>query len=611
MKNLKKILALVTALALTLALALPALAADGDVTVGDITVPALPTVSGEGTDNATHTYTIYQVFKGTWGEDNALMAVEWGNGVNASALVTALTGDAYVTAYNALLASTDGQLTTDTNPFKGIVYSETEPNKSADAVARVLSQMNLQADNSLEARAFAQVVDNNKQGDGTDVPTDGVTLTEAGYYLTVDTVTATNGQTAARSLYILSQQNKGTYKPTPKASVPQLDKKVMETNDTTGATEWKDDVADYDIGDHIPFVLTGTVSARYDDFKVYKYVFTDTLSAGLTLDYNPADSETANTFKVFVNTTVNGTTTTTQLNSNQYAFATTDNGFTVTFADLKQLTDVTINGTTTIQVLYTATLNENATTGGEGNPNSAKLTFSNDPNSTDAGNPPTGDTPEDKVTVFTFKLVVNKVGDTANSTGVPQALTGAKFSLWKEIPNENATSEEKKYVIVKTLPGDGQEAISTFTFDGLDAGNYKLVEDTAPAGYNKAEDMYFTVIPVYGTKDETTGKIKDPEKLTGLHINPVKNATGNEVDGQYAATNEDGATIIGADGEPTFPMTGVVTDGTLTASVLNLHGLLLPSTGGIGTTIFYVVGGLLVLGAGVLLITKKRMGRSE
>ena len=112
----------------------------------------------------------------------------------------------------------------------------------------------------------------------------------------------------------------------------------------------------------------------------------------------------------------------------------------------------------------------------------------------------------------------------------------------------------------------------TFVWEGLDDGDYKLVETTTPAGYNSISDILFTISAEHE-------KSSDNPQLTSL--------TGGDL------------------------FTGVVRTGQLTADIVNQAGNTLPSTGGMGTTIFYVVGSILVIGAVVLLVSKKRMNTAE
>ena len=227
----------------------------------------------------------------------------------------------------------------------------------------------------------------------------------------------------------------------------------------------------------------------------------------------------------------------------------------------------TVDKNSKIVVEYTATLNENAVIGSAGNPNTVRLVYSNNPNNSGDGNqtpgtppttPPTetGKTPKDTVIVFTYKTVVNKV-DQNN-----KALAGAGFTLYKKVNGE--------WKQVKVI--SASEATS-FEFTGLDDGDYKLSETTTPSGYNTIADITFTVEAEHETES-------DASQLTKLNG-------------------------VAASGEITF--TPDKTAGSLTTAVTNKKGSILPSTGSVGTTLLYLVGAALVVAAGVLLVTKKRM----
>ena len=215
----------------------------------------------------------------------------------------------------------------------------------------------------------------------------------------------------------------------------------------------------------------------------------------------------------------------------------------------------------TIVVTYYAVLNEKAIIGTDGNPNKVKLEYSNDPTQNT-----TGETKESEVKVFTWEIPVAKVDDKGS------ALTGAEFSLYKDeacktVVDVVATETAGIYkVCTKNDSADGHKHIITITTDsngklqieGLEQGAYYLKETKAPAGYNLLTDAIKIVI------------------------------------------GADGALAAG-DAETT----------TSEVVVENRAGTVLPETGGIGTTIFYVAGGALVLAAVVLLITKKRMASEE
>lgn len=375
-----------------------------------------------------------------------------------------------------------------------------------------------------------------------------------GYWLIAD-VTNLTGAQEANSLVVVDTKGQDDLTVTPKTDVPTVEKKVKEENDSTGAvTDWQDG-ADYDIGDDVPFQLAGTMPSNIGSYTTYKYTFHDDLSDGLTL--NP------DSIVVKIGTE-------TLEKDNDYTVNTSaDDGrdFEIVFDDILSIDGVTITKDSKVVVEYTAELNEDAVIGNPGNPNEVYLEFSNNPY--DEG---TGETPEDKVTVFTFKLDVDKV-DKENDP-----VKGAGFTLYKY---DHDTS---KYVPVGAEVTGAE--MTNFVWTGLDSGKYKLVETTVPAGYNKADDIEFTIVAEYTTNGAE-------QSLTSL---VVKNA--------------DGTQTISGDGDG-FTFTATAGTGTVATDVVNTTGIELPETGGMGTTLFYIIGGVLVVGAGVLLVTKKRMNGSE
>lgn len=344
--------------------------------------------------------------------------------------------------------------------------------------------------------------------------------------------------------YIVSVVGNVTIEPKSN-EVPKFTKKLKDTNDTTGViTGWQDS-ADYDIGDKIPFRLQGTVSKDYDSYKTYYYAFHDVEEKGLTFD--------SSSVKVFVGDEVNGTEITTGYTvvTNKADGCT----FEIVFDDLKKVTGVTANSI--ITVTYESTLNTDAVLGKQGNVNTAQLEYSNNPR----GNG-TGTTPWDNVIVFTYKVVVNKVDQAG------QPLDGAEFTLTKKL---NDGTEVDMPMNIDTSKK------SLFTLSGLDDGVYTLTETVTPAHYNTISPITFTVNADHTITWETERR---EDILTSL--------SGNT-----------------ASGEITF--TPNTADGSLTTKVINKIGTTLPGTGGIGTTIFYVIGGGLMVAAAILLITKKRM----
>ena len=217
----------------------------------------------------------------------------------------------------------------------------------------------------------------------------------------------------------------------------------------------------------------------------------------------------------------------------------------------------TLKANDQIVISYTATLNENAVIAGEGNPNTSKVSYGDSSN--------TKYTPDSQTKTYTWNVNVFKY--TMNGE-TETALAGATFTLSKNADGSNPIALVSKGNNVYRVAKNGETGTVTeittdgtgkFTIQGLDADTYYLIETAAPAGYNKLAGPVTIVIGENGVVNGTT------EAPQG--VNEVK--------------------------------------------VLNQSGTELPSTGGIGTTIFYVLGCVLVAGAAILLITKKRMGAAK
>ena len=386
----------------------------------------------------------------------------------------------------------------------------------------------------------------------------------AGYYLVKDQDGSLIGDNDSYTEYII--QVVGNVTATPKSDVPEVQKKVKDINDSTDTTktDWQDS-ADYDIGDSIPFQLKATLADNVSSYTTYKVVFHDTLSKGLTYNKDAKvyiDGTETNGFTVTATVNADGTTT-----------------LTVSCDDVKALG---AGNSSVITVEYTAKLNENAVLGSAGNPNEVYLEYSNNPNKSEEGNNETGETPKDVVIVFTYKTIINKV-DSEN-----KPLTGAAFKLEKLIKGKDGAAGT--WTTVKEFTVD--ETTTSFTFSGLDDGQYKLTETKTPAGYNTIDPIYFVI---EATHDVTA----DAPTLKTL------NAYLTDANGNKQTEMKDGESVNIDLG------TVDLTAGSITTTVVNKSGSELPSTGGIGTTIFYVLGGVLVLAAVVLLVTKKRMSGAE
>ena len=386
----------------------------------------------------------------------------------------------------------------------------------------------------------------------------------AGYYLVKDQDGSLTGDNDSYTEYII--QVVGNVTATPKSDVPEVQKKVKDINDSTDTTktDWQDS-ADYDIGDSIPFQLKATLADNVSSYTTYKVVFHDTLSKGLTYNKDAKvyiDGTETNGFTVTATVNADGTTT-----------------LTVSCDDVKALG---AGNSSVITVEYTAKLNENAVLGSAGNPNEVYLEYSNNPNKSEAGSNETGETPKDVVIVFSYKTIINKV-DSEN-----KPLTGAAFKLEKLIKGKDGAADT--WTTVKEFTVD--ETTTSFTFSGLDDGQYKLTETKTPVGYNTIDPIYFVI-------EATHGETADVPTLKTL------NAYLTDANGNKQTEMKDGESVNIDLG------TVDLTAGSITTTVVNKSGSELPSTGGIGTTIFYVLGGVLILAAVVLLVTKKRMSGAE
>jgi len=480
-----------------------------------------------------------------------------------------------------LLGATDGgdgkYAYTLNDKYTAILQSVTGKTEQADIVAYIEALTTAEAIQNFANSVYEAIVDGGIVADAT-TANDVFANVSQGYYLIAETKLGNDQDTF--SLVMLDTAGQENVTVNTKEGKPTVEKKIEEKNDSTGESSWGDH-ADYDIGDSINYRITGTVSSKYADYNSYYYSFVDTMDTGLTYNQDA---------KVYVVNDEEKVDVTAQFTVANTVADEAIVGFTAT-ANLKELTGVTVDKDSIVVVEYTATLNENAIHGKPGNENEVYLEYENNPYHEADGNPATPDrpgdetpenpdddtpgvTPKDVNIVFTFKTVVNKEDKDGN------ALAGAGFTLYKLVMGE-AEGEEPAtadWVVVEPeITG-----VTTFNFVGLDAGKYKLVETTVPDGYNKCDDVVFEVAASYSTE-------VDPPALTALQV-------------------KDDAGVVISEGE-TVSFNVDLDEGVVSTDVVNLSGTELPSTGGIGTTIFYCAGAILAVGAFVLLITKKRMGK--
>ena len=496
MKRVKRVLALLAAFALVLAMAVPAFADEAKYT---ITI-----------NNSVGTYEAYQIFKGDLA-GNVLSNIEWGTGVT----------EAGKAAFGRVTAA---------------------------EVAKTL-------DNETAAKAFATKISGYLDTTAAVEGTDKITGLSAGYYL-IKNKSVNEGE--AYTDFILQVVN--NVKITPKGQKPTLEKQIKHNDGEWGV------VGDNQIGDTVEFrtITTVPITTGYTE---YDYTIFDEMSTGLTSDVKDASGIT-----IKINDEE-------KLDSSYYTVTVNANKFSVKVDILKAIREGKIAEGNKLYTYYTGVLNEDANVYDKGNQqNTAYLQYSNNPHDTTKG-----ETPHVTVYDWTFKMNVQKI----DGADKEKELKDAKFVLSKNgavdlgTIDENGTPTKTENLIklvydsenstyrVATASDKNITYVMTagnITIKGLDdAVDYYLYETKAPAGYNRlTEPVKFKINATYDeTGDSCTAvstKVGDKAAVTGLKV-----------------------------------------------SVENNAGTTLPSTGGMGTTVFYVVGGGLMAVAVVLLVTKKRM----
>lgn len=365
----------------------------------------------------------------------------------------------------------------------------------------------------------------------------------AGYYLIVDKTTPGTGLESI-SNYIVQVAKNVTMNP--KAiKAPVIEKYVLDATSSSKLT-----VDDRSIGDTVKFEIDIKLPKDYfDDYSSYKLIIEDTLGSGFHYD----DSDSENKAKV-IHKNSGGTET----DITSYFTADSANPLKLTCNDIKT-SGINAVAEDSIIISYGAKLTETATTGNVGNSNKVIVHYSNNPNDSTS----LGATAEKEVKVFTYKLEIKKTDQDSTP------LKGAEFSLYKE---DGITTIKENIPAAQT----GTDYIADFS--GLDSGTYVLKETKTPSGYNTILPIKFAVA---STLNSTTLSL---ESLS---------ATSTTEAGYTTATF---TTVNGLGSKPDY----------LSTVVVNNKGAILPSTGGIGTTIFYVAGGALVAGAVVLLVLKKK-----
>ncbi len=558
-KTVKMILSLVLTLFVILSFGNPVKADDTDNYTITITRDGTPVSD----DN--HTYEAYQIFKGDIsGEGNnaALNNIEWGSGIKSDNFLAALK-----TENNAIFGSCKDAYSV----AEALTNSSFDPNRFAEIAAEHLDT---------------------SSGSGTRA----INVTGAGYYI-VKEVDANdplkNTESVAYTDYLLKIV--GDVEIELKDEVPSI-KKVIAEGDGVVAN-------DASIGDKVPYKVTSAVPDM-TGYTKYFFVVEDELGTGLTFNNDV-------TIKVGENKLDKGVDYTVDTNGQKFEII--FNNFYDKYKDKKGAE---------IVIEYSATLNENADLTTAGNPNTVKLVYSNNPNATSTGDPSnpnkpgdndyTGKTPESMTKTYVTEIEILKLDAKDQDEGKETPLSGAKFIIegngvkavvindevyvedtngsWYMLkdgtfsetePDEEHRGSDKKYKLVdKVTQGTASANVNKIfytnangkaTIKGLAAGEYTITELEAPKGYNKLKNPVKVTISATYTNPETT------------------------MDCEFKVTGE-GANING---------------NKVTIVIGNNKGTELPGTGGIGTTIFYIIGGILVAAAVVLFVTKKRVDAKE
>ena len=448
---------------------------------------------------------------------------------------------------------------------------------------------------------------------------------DAGYWLFLTNTTVKPGDKSTDAysapVYAVIDGTSTNVKITPKKSVPTVEKKILDDNKamedltTVPVGDW-DVVADSQIGQEVNYKLTGTIASNYATYDSYTYMFTDTLSKGLSY----VDGQT----QVFaVNKDSNNKDRYADITENFTVQPTANDDGTTTLAikanageSGKYLKEISkVDASTQIVVFYKAVLNGNAVFGNTtentqkgGNPNTVKLEYSNNPYGDG-----TGETIEDTVADFAFKLNLKKVDQ-----GTEQGLENAVFTI-----QSADTNTENQYIASTEGTVDGVSVVAgqlvtvtdtknlpecvKFTSDkggkisvsGLDAGSYKVTEIETPdhAKYPTTADPFtFTISPTY---DKTSMKVKNLAATvsetgrTDIAVGELDNSAG---DNKLTGTKNgiDGAT------------------GLVTITVGNTKSVGLPLTGLNGVTFTWIAGGaVLCIGVAHLIRSRKQAEESE
>ena len=580
MKRTKTLLCLLLAVVMTLALSTTSFAAAQTYT---ITIKN----SNDSISMVENTYSAYKLFNVTYSD-------------RKDAYAYTVTDDFADFEYSYDTTKNEQKVTETVKGESLINYLKSLANDSDALDTFAEAALKYATDNNIAAAGSVDATDAN-------IPT--ISVPTAGYYLVAGSATSTADKNQSVVAACALTTTNPTAEVTVKADVPSIDKNIVKDNDKVKANTAS-------IGDKVEYKID-TAVPNMKGYEKYYFVIDDTMSKGLTYSGDL-------TVKLGNSTLTVGNDYTVTSNVN-------DDGTTSLKVVFKNFIQYKAQTGTAITVTYSATINQDANLSAtEGNTNDVTLTYSNNPNSSGTGDSDTpgerdatGKTPTSETKTYVTGIQISKVdgqdttkplaGAKFQITGTSQKIVLTNKEMYKAIEGEPAEgtkvyymlkngtytdvaantdkdsdnynadkydSTTKMYEKVSVVTKDTvatkintvgyTNAQGVLTFEGLSTGTYTITELVAPNGYNLL-------------KDSVTIEIIDNATLT--------NANWTVKSGDTAlAANEDNHFVV---------------------QVKNNKGTKLPSTGGIGTTLFYVIGGLLVVAAGIILVTKKRVSKQE
>ncbi len=582
MKRTKTLLCLLLAVVMTLALSTASFAAAQTYT---ITVKN----SNDSISMVGNTYSAYKLFNVTYSDSK-------------DAYAYTVTDDFADFEYSYDTTENEQKVTKIVKGESLINYLESLANDSdaldtfAEAALKYATDNNIAAAGSVSVKA-------------TDADAATISVPTAGYYLVAGSATSTADKNQSVVAACALTTTNPTAEVTVKADVPSIDKNIVKDNDKVKANTAS-------IGDKVEYKID-TAVPNMKGYEKYYFVIDDTMSKGLTYSGDL-------TVKLGNSTLTAGDDYTVTSDVN-------DDGTTSLKVVFKNFIQYKAQTGTAITVTYSATINQDANLSAtEGNTNDVTLTYSNNPNSSGTGDSDTpgerdatGKTPTSETKTYVTGIQISKV-DGQDTT---KPLAGAKFQITGTSQKIVLTNKEM-YKAIEGEPAEGTKVyymLKNGTYTDVAANTDKDSDNYNADKYDSTTKMYEKVSVV--TKDTVATKINTVGYTNAQGVLTFEGlSTGTYTITELVAPNgynllkdpvtieiTDNAALTNANWTVKSGDTALVAndDNHFVVQVKNNKGTKLPSTGGIGTTLFYVIGGLLVVAAGIILVTKKRVSKQE